>query len=71
MNETDTLYSALGEAENHAKDLETKLAEAKLIIDGLLVFLGRAQHEGSHVFSTLSYGQQVKRAQDFIRESGR
>lgn len=65
--ETDTLYSAMGEAETYAKDLEVKLAEAKLIIDGLLLAMDRAKHEGSYVYDTATYARAVQRAQEFIK----
>lgn len=68
--ETDTLYSSLGEAENHAKHVEAKLAEARLIIDALLLTLDRAKNEGSYVYQTAAYARAVERGQAFIRECG-
>lgn len=64
--ETDTLYSSLGEAEAHAKDLEAKLAEAKLIIDALLLIMDRAKNEGSYIYQSAAYARAVEHGQQFI-----
>lgn len=67
MTETDTLYSALGEAETHAKDLEGKLNEAKNRISALLTAMKMAESHGPHIFDSVNYKAAIAKAEKFLQ----